>query len=310
MTPIEKLLLDLIKIPSVSGQEREIGNFLVSQLNGFKIRKQYVDKERFNVIAQKGKSNIWIVAHMDTVPGNVPIKMTKDKIYGRGAVDNKASIAGAIMAGRRLKDINLLFTVDEEAEFAGAKKAKIRNRKFIVMEPTNFEIMTGQRGAIAFRIIAKGKQMHSSLEFKKESSAVYNLTNVLSKLYEKKWTAFNVIISNGGEKDSVVPGYAEAKAFVRPKTEQEYKAIIGYLKNLKDQNIRITIDGKFPPSRSSLLDNKKTVPYFSEMAFFKNSLLFGAGDIKLAHSENEYVLRNDLNNLEGKLTGLIRKLEK
>ena len=58
MTEIEKLLLDLVKIPSVSGQEKAVGEYIYQKLEkigGFKLEKQFIDKDRFNIIARKGK---------------------------------------------------------------------------------------------------------------------------------------------------------------------------------------------------------------------------------------------------------------
>src|SRR3989344_1921476 len=113
MTKIEQLLIRLIRVPSPSGQEKNIGEFIIQQLKNFKIQKQTVAKNRFNIIAKKGISKKWLVAHMDTVPGNMPIKITKDHISGRGACDNKQSIAASILVGETLDNINLLFTVGE-----------------------------------------------------------------------------------------------------------------------------------------------------------------------------------------------------
>ena len=39
---------------------------------------------------------------------------------------------------------------------------------------------------------------------------------------------------------------------------------------------------------------KKSVSFFTEMAFFKNSIVCGPGDIRQAHSENEFVPREEL----------------
>ena len=44
---------------------------------------------------------------------------------------------------------------------------------------------------------------------------------------------------------------------------------------------------------------------FSEMAFFDNSIEFGAGDIAYAHTDNEHILRKDLNMLPEKLKALL-----
>jgi acetylornithine deacetylase len=311
MTPIEKLLIKLLKIPSVSGQEKEIGQFLIAELGGFTIKKQPVEKDRFNIIAEKGKAQVYIVVHVDTVPGEVPLKITKDKIFGRGAIDNKGNIAGAIMAAKKLENIGLIFTVGEEVDFAGAKKLKMKNGKYIIMEPTRMKVMTGQRGLIIFDVVAMGHQKHSSLAFKKEDSAVYNLLNIMSELYEKNWTAFNAIISDGGEQNNIISPYAKASASIRPKSIVEYERTLLYLKGLKRKKIKINILGTFPPCFSTLAGFTKKAEiasYFSEMIFFKNSILFGVGNIKNAHTIDEFVLRKDLNKLEDNLKRLIKKL--
>lgn len=310
MTEIEKLLLELLNIPSVSGQEKAIGQFLVSKLKDFKVKKQFVTKERFNIIAKKGKSDIYIVVHMDTVPGVIPIKITKDKIFGRGAIDNKGNIAGAIMTARKLKNINLIFTVGEEVDFSGAKKLNIKDGKFIIMEPTKMKIMRGQRGLVMAMISAKGRQIHSSLKFEKEESAVFNLVNTLQILYEKKWTAFNTVINKGGESGNVIAPYAEAKINARPKDDEEYQEIISFLKKYKKKNVKIKIIEVYKPCFSLLIEKGEIAPFLSEMVFLNNSLLFGVGDISVAHSASEYVVRNELNKLEGKLLELVLNLNK
>jgi len=305
MTDIEKLLLEMLEIPSVSGEEKDMGDFLVSKLGDFKIKKQLIGKSRFNVIAEKGIPEIYLVVHMDTVPGDVPVKVTTDRIYGRGAIDNKGNIAGAIMAARKLENIGLIFTVGEEDDFSGAKKVVIKKGKFIIMEPTKMEVMSGQRGIIAFNIIASGVQMHSSLDFSNDKSAIYNLVKTLADFYKKKWTSFNVVITSGGEKENIVSDYAMAQASVRPKSISEYNEVIVFLKKIKEKNISIKIRDSIRPCSSDLVKSGKTAPFFSEMAFFKNSILFGVGDISNAHTANEYVLRKDLNKLEEKLINLI-----
>lgn len=309
MTKIEKLLLDLLNIPSVSGDEKNIGEFLCKQLVGFKIQKQKISKDRFNIIAKKGKPRFYIVVHMDTVPGDVSVKVTKQRIYGRGAIDNKGNIAGAIMAARKLDNVGLIFTVGEEVGCEGAKKVRVKSDKFIVMEPTKLQVGTAQRGVVAWTVTAKGKQMHSSLQFKKTDSAVYVLNDFLHKLFKKNWTAFNVHITNGGIADNIVPALAVADVTMRPKTEKEFKEIVQFAKRHRNKNVKITSYIETLPCKSTLIKKGISVPFFSEMAFFPNSVLFGVGNIEQAHTPNEYVVRKDLNRLEGELLRLIKEIQ-
>lgn len=304
MTEIEQLLIKLINIPSPSGQEKNIGEFIIQQLKGFKLRKQNVARNRFNIIAKKGVSKKWLVAHMDTIPGNIPINVTKDSISGRGACDNKQSIAASILVGKKLDNINILFTVGEEEDFAGARKAQktriVQGDLVIIQEPTQFQIMTGQRGVITCTIQTKGICQHS--RFDKHNSAIHKLIQILNNIQKKKWTACNIGLIQGGVAANVVADNAEATLVIRPKNIKEHHQILNDLKKIRANT---TIKNNFEPKINQLGFPIKIAKGFSEMAFFKNSIEFGAGNIKYAHTDHEHISRKDLNALLNKLTQLL-----
>jgi acetylornithine deacetylase/succinyl-diaminopimelate desuccinylase-like protein len=312
-TEVEKLLMDLIARESITGNETIIAGFIESKLSGFRMRRQYIDKERFNIIAKKGRSDVWIVAHMDTVPPVLPIKITTDKICGRGAVDNKGNIAGAIFAARTLENINMLFTVGEEVNFAGAEKIGVIKGKAIVLEPTEFKVRFAQCGVVSMRITASGEQKHSSLLVRDRESALHVLTNTLAVLMKKKWHCFNVGTMRGGVAENVVAGSAEAMVSVRPRNNAEFLDILKTVRALK--GVKVEIINKLPPFVSTLAGDKKLpgsrepVSFFSELSFFENGILFGAGSIAQAHMPGEYILRKDLNRLSGELVKLAGKLQ-
>ena len=60
-----------------------------------------------NVIGELGDEGprILLCGHMDTVPGEIPVRIEGDLLYGRGAVDAKSSLAamlvGSILARER-----------------------------------------------------------------------------------------------------------------------------------------------------------------------------------------------------------------
>ena len=165
----EDFLIELIKIPSESGNEKEIGDFIVKRLkNNFKIIKQQVNNN-FNILATKGNPKILISSHLDTVQGNLEVKKDKEYVYGRGACDTKSQIAASIFAAETalsqgLNNFGLLFTVQEEGSFAGAKKAceiLPESVKLISFgEPTNLKIVKGHNGVVHFKIICRGKAAH------------------------------------------------------------------------------------------------------------------------------------------------------
>lgn len=308
MTEIEKLLIELLKISSVTGQEKKVADFIVSQLagiKGIKVKKQNISKDRFNLVIKKGKSKQWLVAHMDTVPGDVTVAVAKDKIFGRGACDNKQSIAASIILARELSDINILFTVGEEVDFIGAVKAfEMKTcagaQLVVVQEPTCFKIITGQCGAISLSIETTGKEQHSSLG--NPNNAIHKLNEILATLIKKNWTAFNVGVIEGGIAGNVVPGYARALISVRPRDIKEQKEIMTWIKRIP---AKVVINKNMAPFRGDLGYPEKIATHFSEMAFFKNTIQFGAGDIRNAHTQQEHILRKDLNILPKKLIEIL-----
>lgn len=149
----------LIEIPSVTGDENEVGAYLVDYLTdlGLHAELQFlpssspfapVGKPRFNVIAWPGKSRarpspkVLVSSHIDTVPPFIPYSVTPDAdlrhagpdtvIAGRGSVDAKASVAAQVTAlldliqsgvltSEEAEDVLLLFVVGEENDGAGMR---------------------------------------------------------------------------------------------------------------------------------------------------------------------------------------------
>src|ERR1044071_6069900 len=118
-------------IPSVSGTEREIGEFLSRELSarGYNVQTQEVERDRFNVIAHNnGAAHVVFCTHIDTVPPILPVAEDDGFLYGRGACDTKGIIAAMLEAGDALRQRGLtnfayLFVVGEETTGAGAKAA-------------------------------------------------------------------------------------------------------------------------------------------------------------------------------------------
>src|SRR5882724_4579447 len=96
----------LIDIPSVTGDEKDVGEFLSLHLEGlgYRVERQEVAKDRFNVIATTGASpRVVFSTHMDTVPPHIISSEDEERIYGRGACDAKGIIAAQVTAAERLR---------------------------------------------------------------------------------------------------------------------------------------------------------------------------------------------------------------
>ncbi|MEW6742335.1 MAG: [LysW]-lysine hydrolase [Planctomycetota bacterium] len=95
------LLATMVRIPSVSGEEAELAGYLVESMGrlGF---EAYVDKAG-NAVGLIGEGVLLgvLLGHMDTVPGEIPVRVEGGRLHGRGAVDAKGPLAAFIAAATR-----------------------------------------------------------------------------------------------------------------------------------------------------------------------------------------------------------------
>ncbi len=96
------LLETLVCIPSPSGAEREAAVFLTGWMaaRGF---EAYMD-ETGNAVGWigEGPRTFLLLGHLDTVPGEIPVRVENGRLYGRGAVDAKGPLAMAVVAAARV----------------------------------------------------------------------------------------------------------------------------------------------------------------------------------------------------------------
>lgn len=80
-----------------------------------------------NVIATKGSGEpkMLLCGHMDTVPGQVPVRIDSGYIYGRGASDAKGPLISMLLAASEFKQKGTIIfagVVDEEGNATGVKE--------------------------------------------------------------------------------------------------------------------------------------------------------------------------------------------
>ena len=118
-----RLLRQMLEIYSPSGSEAPLATFLSREMaaNGFATRLDHAG----NVLARIGQAGprILLCGHLDTVPGETPVRVKGGAIYGRGAVDAKSSLGAMIIGsalGSRLStspvQVDVAGVVEEEAQ--------------------------------------------------------------------------------------------------------------------------------------------------------------------------------------------------
>jgi acetylornithine deacetylase len=331
MNPFE-LTKRLIEIPSVTGTEHEVAEFLSGHLSsaGYRVERQHVTGDRFNVIAfAGGKGRVMFCTHLDTVPPpSLPIRAREDddNIYGRGACDTKGIIAAMLEAGDRLRrdgitDFAYLFLIAEETDSIGARTAntlKWNSEYVIVGEPTENQLASAQKGTFIVNLNATGRACHSGYP-EHGVSAIKALIEVLADCDAADWGndpvlgkgSFNTGIFNGGQAANIVPAQASASIMIRtvePRAQVEEK-----MRNIVGNRATMEIVGAADPLLLHVVDGFQTavVSFGSDAPHLTNTgkrLLIGPGSILDAHTVNEKISKRELMDSIDIYERLVKKL--
>jgi acetylornithine deacetylase len=307
----------LIDIPSVSGEELEVGRFLASYLEslGYGVELQEVAPGRSNVIATTGaRARVVLSTHMDTVPLFIASSEDESHVYGRGSCDAKGIIAAQVSAAERLRgegleELGLLFTVDEELGSLGARAADshavARECEYLINgEPTENRLAVGSKGSLRLRLSAEGRAAHSAYPERGES-AIEKLLEVLADVRAAAWprdeffgeTTCNIGTLRGGTRPNVIPAEAEAELQIRLVTpSSEVKEI---LERIAEGRARVEYLSVAEPVRIHAVEGfeREVVRFTTDIPYLKSwgaPLLIGPGSILDAHTDGERVSKREL----------------
>ena len=304
----------LIEIPSISGDEKAVAEFLADYLSrtGFAVELHEAEPNRPNLYARRGEPDVVLSSHTDTVPPFVEFREDGQTIYGRGACDAKGIIAAMVKAAESLiaanvSDFGLLFVVGEEAGSAGARAANLlptRSRYLINGEPTESKLALGSKGALRAALKATGRAAHSAYPHLGES-AIDKLLDILTDLRGLQLpvdatlgpSTLNIGLISGGVATNVVAPAAEAELLFRIVTDAET------VKRLFEEavNGRAEIEYSFACDAVFMqpLDgfDSEVVAFTTDIPLLDNwgkPLLFGPGSILDAHTAGEKISKSEL----------------
>jgi acetylornithine deacetylase len=310
-------VLDWVAIPSVTGNEGDYGDAIARHCTalGLSVERQTLSPGRFNVLARGARPQVIVCTHLDTVPGDVPVRADRDAIHGRGACDAKGPAAAMLSAvGALLRAgedrVGCLFTAGEETDSAGATLADARlaepwePRFVIVGEPTGNRFARAGKGIFKARLVARGTAGHSSQDV--GPSAVHELVTCAHRLLGETWGThpvlgpgtFNIGTIRGGVAANVVAESAECEILVR--AVDGIDRIQARVERCLGPNVRVEkthkgygpIEFEVPAGEEGIAVAFGTdVPY---MPHWGRPLLYGPGSILDAHSDHEKVERASL----------------
>ena len=164
-----RLLSSYVQIPSVSGEEKEAGEFLSGfcRDHGLHVHVFTDEPDSYNFAAslyplEERKPNIVLLTHIDVVPPGDPEGWTyppfsgtiaDGKVWGRGAIDNKAlgvmQVMAALQFVERAQEEDLPYNVSVLAvsgeETGGDKGARIIANEYL--DELNPAVVYGEGGA-------------------------------------------------------------------------------------------------------------------------------------------------------------------
>ncbi|WP_102126765.1 [LysW]-lysine hydrolase [Deinococcus planocerae] len=194
------LVAGAVSIPSPSGEEAEVAAFLTGWMaaHGF---EAHVDAAG-NAVGERGEGplTVMLLGHIDTVPGDIPVRVEGDVLHGRGSVDAKGSFCAFVaavaalpqeaLAGARFVCVGA--TEEEAPSSRGARHVLGRDRPDLVLigEPSGWAGLTlGYKGRLVVRVRVRKDNFHTAGE---GTSAADDLTEAWFRV--RGWAA-----GEGGE---------------------------------------------------------------------------------------------------------------
>ena len=310
------LTRQLVDIESITGREGPVAHFLagVLQREGFTVERMPVEGERINLFAcEKNYPEPPLVfsTHLDVVPPWFASSEDDHKIYGRGACDAKGIIAAQVAAAVELRKqgihAGLLFVCGEERDSLGATVANQnpRGSRFLVNgEPTDSRIAVASKGALRVEITAHGKLAHSAYPELGES-AIDKLLDALQAVRAIKLPVnpevgdctLNIGIIEGGRATNVISDFAKAQILIRlvaPSAELRQQ-IVNAVGSLAE--VAFVLEIPYQRFRTVPGIETMTAAFTTDIPKLSNwgePVLLGPGSIHVAHTENEFVSKQEL----------------
>ncbi len=255
---VRELLKDLMRFKTVAqnpDQLKAIIDFVEDYLSGTGLKlRRYERNGKHSLIAtfrDTKEPEIFFAGHLDVV--DAPDEMFEPKeegniIRGRGAFDMKGPSAVLIELFKELAtegkdyDLGLMLTTDEEVGSQDGVEYLLKEEgyssKFAIIPDggDNFRIINREKGALHFRVWAKGKAAHGSRVWDGVNAIdlIIDFYNDLSLIFPAEpcgipdhWhNTINIGKIQGGTKVNIVPDYCEAHIdirFVEPWTVESMK---------------------------------------------------------------------------------------
>lgn len=168
---MNETLIGLVDQYSPSGGEQSAVRFLVERMQALGYDQAFSDEAGNAVgVIGKGPRQIVLLGHIDTVPGEITVRVEEGVLYGRGAVDAKGPLAcftdaAAACGSAEGWQLVVIGAVEEERDSKGAHYAVNRYKPdyVVVGEPNRWDrTALGYKGTAWAEIFIKHGQEHTA----------------------------------------------------------------------------------------------------------------------------------------------------
>lgn len=269
-----------------------------------------------------------------------------DRAYGLGSIDMKSFTAVVLDNIKRIKCIKmpvvLALTTDEETKLNSVelmiekmKELNIKPKFTIIGEPTKSEFNLCSNACYEYQVQFYGKACHSS---KIEDGinaicACARLVVFIEEIQKKYRLTSNCGVVGGGEVINKVPDYAELRFDIRsiyPLDIEKYlEDIRSFIEELKQnyRGLEVELTQKLAIPAFNMIENEK-VNRIAQMlniktdaflggceagyytAYSGDAVIFGVGDLSLAHKPNEYVVKSEYYDYSKQFLLVLQAVEK
>ncbi len=232
------------------------------------------------VLKGKGKTNIMLLAHNDTVyqKGQLqgqPFRIDGNKAYGLGILDDKQGVAAVIHVLDMLKQlkyqdygtITVLINGDEEISSPGSRQLIMdtaKNQDVVLSFETggmDGSLMLATSGIGAAYLDIKGRGAHAGVKPEAGVNALTELAFQIQQLENlsnpKTGLKLNWTVASAGKTRNVIPDHATAQADARSLKPQDFAELEKTLKQkvktkkLSDSQVDVKFEVRRPPLEAS-----------------------------------------------------------
>ncbi len=188
-----ELLEQCVRIPSLSGREAGVASFLSREMTARGFDHSFVDEAGNAVgVIGSGPRQVVLLGHMDTVAGDVPVRIENGALFGRGTVDAKGPLCAFVLAGAAVAQsfprdawqlIVIGATEEEAASSRGARHAAktYAPELCVIGEPSASDGITlGYKGRLLISARFEQASQHTALPGANASEAAVALWNHLA----------------------------------------------------------------------------------------------------------------------------------